>query len=234
MQLYSRIIDHRFSIISSLSRREWYKVWQSYGYYILAIDYRGYGDSSSISQITESSLVQDAESAFNWLLMNIHPDAKVIVWGHSLGTGVACKLGSTLSVNERRPVGYILEAPFNTMDSVISLISENGTGLFGWTMGTIGKIFNYFFNTAEMLKNRDLKFDNEKCLLDVKEPVIILHAQDDAVVPFQLGKKLYLNSFTTSEDMQFFAFEAEHKLGHDNIYRCNNLSHVMKCVSSMK
>ena len=200
----------------------------------MAIDYRGYGDSSSISQISETSLVQDAESAFKWLLKNIHPDAKVIVWGHSLGTGVACKLGSTLSVNARRPIGYILEAPFNTMDSVISFIRENGTGLFGWTMGTIGKIFNYFFNTAEMLKERDLNFDNEKCLLDVKEQVIILHAQDDAVVPFQLGKKLYLNSFTTSEDMQFIAFEAEHKLGHDNIYRCNNLSHVMKCVSSIK
>ena len=85
-------------------------------------------------------MVQDATSALNWLLKNIHPDTKVLVWGHSLGTGVACKLGSIVSVNKRRPVGYVLEAPFDTMESFTSYLIENGAGLFGWTMGTIGKI----------------------------------------------------------------------------------------------
>ena len=200
----------------------------------MAIDYRGYGDSSSISQITKASMVQDAISALNWLLKNVHPDTKVLVWGHSLGTGVACKLGSTVSVNKRRPVGYVLEAPFHTMESLVSHLIENGAGLFGWTMGTIGKIINHFFNSmGELLEKRDLNFDNEKCLLDVKEQVTILHAEDDAIVPFEFGKKLYLNSFTTSKDIQFLAFGKEHKLGHDNIYMYNDLSHVMKCVSSL-
>ena len=220
--------------VFTIFRREWYNIWQSYGYYILAIDYRGYGDSSSISQVTETSLVQDATSALNWILKNVHPEAKVVIWGHSLGTGVACKLGSTVRFNKKRPVGYVLEAPFNTMDSIISYLRENGTGLFGWTMGTINKLFDYFFNTRELLEQRDLRFDNEKCLLDVKEKVIILHAQDDAVVPFQLGKKLYLNLLATSEDMQFITFEAEHKLGHDNIYMYNDISNVMKSVSTLK
>ena len=147
---------------------------------------------------------------------------------------MACKLGSTIRFNKKRPVGYVLEAPFNTMDSIISYLRENGTGLFGWTMGTINKLFDYFFNTRELLEQRDLRFDNEKCLLDVKEKVIILHAQDDAVVPFQLGKKLYLNLLATSEDMQFITFEAEHKLGHDNIYMYNDISTVMKSVSTLE
>ena len=101
-------------------------------------------------------------------------------------------------------------------------------------MGTINKVFDYFFNTRELLEKRDLKFDNEKNLLDVKEKVIILHAQDDAVVPFPQGKKLYLNLLESSEDTQFFSFEANHKLGHDNIYMYNDLSTVMKCVSTLK
>ena len=216
-------------------RRIWYDIWQTYGYFILAIDYRGYGDSSHISQITETSMVEDATSALNWLLKNCHPKSKIIVWGYSLGAGVASKLGSTVSMNKRRPVGYVLEAPFDTMESITSHIIENGAGLLGWTMGTIGKIaIKFFITIGDMLEKIDLKFNNEKCLLDVKENVIILHAEDDAIVPFKLGKKLYLNSLTTSENRQFFAFEKEHKLGHHKIYKYNNLSHVMKCISNLK
>ena len=201
---------------------------------MLAIDYRGYGDSSRMPQITETSLVQDALSALDWLLENIHPNAKVIVWGHSLGTGVTSKLGSIVSSNNKRPVGYVLEAPFNSMDSITSYLRDNGSGLFGWTMGTINKIFDYYFNSREMLKTRDLMFDSEKNLLNVKEKVIILHSEDDAVVPFELGKKLYLNTFVTSEDMKFIPFEKEHTLGHDNIYMYNDIPTVMKYVSTLK
>ena len=76
-----------------VAEREWYKLWQQNGFYVLAIDYRGYGDSSGLSQITETSLVHDAKSAFLWLRKNIHPEGQIMIWGHSLGTGVACRLG---------------------------------------------------------------------------------------------------------------------------------------------
>ena len=200
----------------------------------MAIDYRGYGDSSHISQITETSMVEDSTSALKWLLKNCHPKAKIIVWGYSLGTGVASKLASTVRMNKRRPKGYVLEAPFDRMESITSHWIENGPGLFGWTMGTFGNIISKFFITiGKILEKRDLKFDNEKCLLDVKEKVIILHAEDDAIVPFKLGKKLYQSSLTTSENRQLFAFEKEHKLGHHEIYKYHNLSDVMKCVSNL-
>ena len=118
----------------------------------MAIDYRGYGDSSGISQITESSLVEDASSALGWLQQNIHTKTRIIVWGHSLGTGVACKLGSNLQNSFKRPSSFVLEAPFNSMISNISYLKENGTGLFGQTMGTLSMIFEYFFDTKSKIR----------------------------------------------------------------------------------
>jgi abhydrolase domain-containing protein 12 len=218
----------------SYFRREWYKLWQLNGFYVLAIDYRGYGDSSGISQITETSLVHDAMSAFVWLQKSIHPESQIMVWGHSLGTGVACRLGWNLKVCDKRPVGYILEAPFDSMHSVISQLGETGSGIFGFTMGTLSKFLNYIFDTKEMLEKRDLIFDSEKSLLEVKEKVIILHAKDDSVVPFELGAKLYKNMVEKSKDIDIFSFDEEHALGHDDIYKYKEIDNIIKDISKMK
>ena len=114
---------------------------------MLAIDYRGYGDSSRVSQITETSLVQDALTALNWLKNSIHPEAEVVIWGHSLGTGVACKLGSMISGSEIRPKCYVLENPFDSMYSIFSHLQCYGSGIFGWIIGMIKRIFYYFVDT---------------------------------------------------------------------------------------
>ena len=45
---------------------ELYKVLLSLGYYVLAFDYRGYGDSTNISP-SEASVVADARTALDWL-----------------------------------------------------------------------------------------------------------------------------------------------------------------------
>ena len=157
-----------------------------------------------------------------------------MIWGHSLGTGVACRLGFNLKLYEKRPVGYILESPFNTMHSVTSQLRETGSGMFGYTMGTLSKLFNYIFDVKKMLEKRDLIFDSEKSLLDVKEKVIILHAKDDSVVPFQLGAKLYQTMVENSKDIDIFPFDEEHTLGHDDIYKYKDISNIMKHIPKMK
>ena len=97
------------------------------GYHVLAFDYRGYGDSS-FAFPDEETMLQDALAAFDFASSRICPPpeeedgsgraAKIIVHGHSLGTGVATRLGAALSSEEgrrRRPSAYVLEAPFNRM-----------------------------------------------------------------------------------------------------------------------
>jgi len=77
-------------------RRELYKKLQGSGIVILAPDYRGYADSYGgfMFRISESSMARDGEMSFQFLKKYIHPSSKIIVWGHSLGTGVTTKLGT--------------------------------------------------------------------------------------------------------------------------------------------
>ena len=65
-----------------------YKKLLGLGYYVLAVDYRGYGDSTVISP-TEASCVRDARAALAWLTAKLGDQVKVVVWGHSLGTAIA-------------------------------------------------------------------------------------------------------------------------------------------------
>ena len=60
---------------------------------MLAIDYRGYGDSSSVYP-NEETLLVDAQSTYKWALDHLaqDPGTKIVVYGHSLGTGVTAKL----------------------------------------------------------------------------------------------------------------------------------------------
>ena len=80
---------------SQRHRRELYKRWQSVGLPVLAIDYRGYADSDGgfFFQTSQTSMVWDGVMSFRLLKKYIHPSTKLVVWGHSLGTGVTSKLG---------------------------------------------------------------------------------------------------------------------------------------------
>jgi hypothetical protein len=61
---------------------------RSFGFSILAIDYRGFGKSDGDTP-SEESVYEDALAAWRWVVAQ-EPDAsKRIVYGHSLGTAVA-------------------------------------------------------------------------------------------------------------------------------------------------
>ena len=63
-------------------RRELYHIFQKMGYYVLAIDYRCYGDSSKLRNPTQTSMVEDGLAAFEWIESNADPDANIFLWGH--------------------------------------------------------------------------------------------------------------------------------------------------------
>lgn len=94
-------------------RLDVYKMLRNLGYHVIALDYRGYGDSDPISP-TEEGVVRDAMTVYNYIC-NITTNP-VIIWGHSLGTGVATNMLSQLNyMNEKGPKGVILESPFTNI-----------------------------------------------------------------------------------------------------------------------
>jgi len=63
-------------------RVDLYKELLDAGFSVLAIDYRGFGDSTEVSDIRETTVVEDAHRALRYLRDTIGASS-VIVWGHS-------------------------------------------------------------------------------------------------------------------------------------------------------
>ena len=76
------------------------------GFGLLGLSYRGYGGSSG--KPSESGLLLDAMAAYDFAAARF-PAGRIVLWGKSLGTGVAVALAV------ERPIGgLILDAPFTS------------------------------------------------------------------------------------------------------------------------
>ena len=67
-------------------RANHYRMMSSFGNHIVALDYRGYGDSTGVPSV--QGVVHDVLHVFN-IIRQACPDNPITVWGHSMGTGVA-------------------------------------------------------------------------------------------------------------------------------------------------
>ena len=75
------------------------------GYGFFFLEYRGYGGNPG--KPTEKGLHLDAVSALNFLREQKIPDQKIILYGESLGTGIAIQLATTIKAK-----AIILETPY--------------------------------------------------------------------------------------------------------------------------
>lgn len=84
---------------------------------VLAIDYRGFGDSQGSP--SERGLATDARAAFDWLIHKGATPQNVLIVGHSLGTAVASSLAVSLSEESTRFKGLVLMSPFTSMHTLV-------------------------------------------------------------------------------------------------------------------
>lgn len=160
-------------------RIELYKVLKNMGYHVITFDYRSYGDSSSPPP-SESGLVRDAIAVYKSITkITKNP---IIAWGHSLGTGVSTH---ALAALERHhipgPRLLILESPFNNIREEVS--EHPFARLFRhlpW--------FNY--TIVNPIFDNNIRFESDRHIATFPQPVTILHAEDDLVVPYKLGYKV--------------------------------------------
>jgi pimeloyl-ACP methyl ester carboxylesterase len=128
---------------------------------LVALEYRGYGGSSG--HPTEAGLIADAEAAYAFAAER-YPVKQLVLWGESLGSGVAIALAA------EKPVGrIILEAPFT---SAADVAAEH-----------------YWFLPVRLLMKDQFRSDLR--IAKVSAPVMILHGVKDQVVPFSLGERLF-------------------------------------------
>ena len=128
----------------------------------LIIAWRGF--SGNNGKPSEEGLYEDGRSTINWLIKNGIRKEDIILYGESLGTGVA-----TYLAQNKKFAGIILETPFTSMVDA-------------------AKKFYPYIPVNLILKD---KFENSKKIKNIKIPILIMHGEADQIVPFSMGKKIF-------------------------------------------
>ena len=129
---------------------------------ILLISWRGFSGNSGSP--TEQNLYKDAKAAIKWLNEKNINNNQIILYGESLGSGVAVELGKKNNFNS-----IILESPFTSI--------ENSA-----------KIYYPYLPVSFLLKDR---YDSISKIKKINSPILIMHGRKDDIVPFFMGKKLF-------------------------------------------
>lgn len=128
---------------------------------LVALEYRGYGGNSGSP--SEAGLIADAEAAYAFAVAH-YPASQIVVWGESLGTGLAVALAA------EKPVGrVILEAPFMSAEAV-------------------GARHYWYLPVRLLMKDQ---FHSDWRIGKVTAPLLILHGVKDETVPFTQGEQLF-------------------------------------------
>lgn len=137
------------------------------GFSVLAVDYRGWGDSTPLIP-SEASILADADTAWGELTRRQPDPRKRVIFGHSMGGGVAIDLAS----RKRYIVDYgalITESTFTNLPDVAAAV------------GTLGTIASWITRQ---------KFDSIDKIGKVDAPILMIHGNRDNTVPVELGRKL--------------------------------------------
>lgn len=179
-------------------RLPWYDLFHAIDVDVLAMDYRGYGDSDG--KPSEKALTEDALAT--WLhatkTLGYRPD-QIILAGESLGGGVATKLASTLCQKDERPAGLLLVATFSSM-------LDAARNRFWWLPVKFLLIDRY---------RSDLEMPHVTC------PVLQFHGTHDSIVPLPLAQRLHQLTPLKSRcgvDKMFFVFRGT---GHNDVLNRN-------------
>ena len=104
------------------------------------------------------------------------------IWVHSLGTGGATNLVWCLWEWEMPPDAPILVYPFTNM--LEEAKSHPFSMIYQYFPG-----FDWFF--LDLITSSGIKFANEENMKHISCPLLILHTENDPIVPFHLSRNLY-------------------------------------------
>jgi len=142
------------------------------------LDYRGYGLSKGSP--SEEGTYLDAQAAYQWLRKKGFAAQNIIVYGESLGGGIASELCA------REPVGGLV------LQSTFTSLPEIGRELYPWL-------------PVRLLST--IKYDTRSKLPRLKIPVLVMHSKEDGLIGFRHSQE---NFAAANEPKFFCELQGRH------------------------
>ncbi len=157
------------------------------GVNVFIFDYRGYGRSAGhLWSLSEPATYRDAEGALAYLRSRKDlASARLVYFGRSLGAAVAIELS-----REHPPAGLILETAFTSIREMAGIVMP-------------------YLPFPGLLQT---KYDNLAKLPTIRVPLLILHGDQDEVVPLRLAHRLFE---AANPPKTFYTIHAAH---HNDTY----------------
>jgi fermentation-respiration switch protein FrsA (DUF1100 family) len=128
---------------------------------LLALAYRGFGGSTG--KPSEQGLIRDAGAAYDFARAR-YPAKRIVLFGESLGTGVAVALASEHEIG-----GLILDAPYSSIADV---------GAAAYPFAPVRWLMKDTFRSDERIGR-------------VAAPLLVMHGEQDHIVPIRFAEKLF-------------------------------------------
>ena len=143
-------------------RAERIRIMAAEGYGVLMLAYRGY--SGSTGSPSEAANVADGKRAYEWLLRKGVRAEDIILFGESLGSGIAVQVAA-----EHKVGGLVLDSPYTSLTDVAA-------GRFPFLPVRLAMLDRY---------------DSVSRIRTLSAPLLIFHGDRDEVVPYALGLQLF-------------------------------------------
>jgi hypothetical protein len=158
------LISHgNYGSIGFGDRPAFYAAARDIGLNLFAFDYRGFGRSGG--RPGEEGIYRDAEAAYRFLTDSLRvPPERIILFGHSLGTGVVTELATRVP-----SAALVLEAAYTSIPDI-------GAEAYPWL--PVRLLAGERFETIEKIGR-------------VTVPKLLLHSPEDDLVPIEHGRRVY-------------------------------------------
>ena len=151
------------------------------GFSVMNIDYRGFGKTPGVP--SENGLYEDAEAAYQALVRRGVPPDRIILMGHSLGSGPAVWLAT-----RHRAAALVL---FGAFTSIPDAAADR-------------------YPLLPVRYVASLQFDSLVRIRDVHIPVVITHSRADSLIPYSHALRLYA---AANEPKRLLVFESPREDG---------------------
>jgi uncharacterized protein len=149
--------------VGTLGYNEAWAKFRRMGLGVLAVDYRGFGQSSG--EPSEAGLYQDADASYAYLVDVLHVSPlRIVIYGYSLGSAVAIDLATRVPA-----AGLIVEGAFIS-------IPARGAEMYP------------YLPVKWLARNRFASVDK---IAHVRMPKLFIHARHDTYVPISHGRVLF-------------------------------------------